>query len=165
MPDLAHDGNYLVTFVPGGLTNKAAPTKTELDGGVALECRLTPTGLTREASTERKDTSKLCSTFSTQSAGRRSFNLQVVAVREEGDTSGVEAALVYKALGDLVIRDNKLSEDNGGTGWTAADEAEVYPVQCDQPTKSAPAANEDQTVTVGFAMTGDPVLDAVVAGP
>lgn len=160
--DLAHDGMYKVTFVPGGLTDKAQPKVTELTAGVDLECRLTPTGLTREASTERKDTSKLCSTFSTQSSGRRSFNLQIVAVREDGDATGVEAALVYKADGDLVIRDNKLAS----VDWAVADDAEVYPVQCDQPSKSAPAANEDQTITVGFALTGDPVLDAaVVAGP
>ena len=158
MADLAHDGLYKVAWVPT-ITNKAAPTVAELGAGVDLECRLTPTGLTREASTERKDTSKLCSTFSTQSSGRRSFNLQVVAVREEDDTTGVEAALVYKANGYLVIRDNLAAT----TDWAAAQEVEVYPVQVDQPTKSAPAANEDQTITVGFALTGDPALSAVVA--
>lgn len=158
MADLSHDGMYKVAWVPT-IADTAAPTTTELGAGVDLECRITPTGLTREASTERKDTSKLCSTFSTQSAGRRSFNLQVVVVRQEGDTDGVEAALVYKANGFLVIRDNAPS----ATDWTAADEVEVYPVQVDQPSKSAPAANEDQTITVGFALTGDPVLDAAVA--
>jgi hypothetical protein len=168
MADLAHDGMYRVTWVPGGCANRSTPTITELEGGVDLECRLTPTGLTREASTERKDTSKLCSTFSTQSSGRRSFNLQVVAVREEGDTAGVEAALFYRAIGDLVIRDDKLATEPWSAGdQTAvppapADKVEVYPAQCDQPSKSAPAANEDQTITVGFAMTADPVLDATV---
>lgn len=159
MADLSHDGMYRVVFVPGGVADKSAPTVTELEGGVALECRLTPTGLTREASTERKDTSKLCSTFATQSAGRRSFNLQAVYVRETDDAAGVEAALTYKATGDLVISDDTLATE----AWVADDKAEVYPVQCDQPSKSAPAANEDQTVTVGFALTGDPVLDATVA--
>lgn len=160
MADLAHDGMYKVAWVPT-LADPASPTITELTAGVDLECRITPTGLTREASTERKDTSKLCSTFSTQSAGRRSFNLQVVVVREEDDTTGVEAALVYKANGYLVIRDNVAAS----TDWTAADEVEVYPVQVDQPSKSAPAANEDQTITVGFALTGDPELAATIAGP
>jgi len=159
MADLGHDGMYRVAFMPGGFANKSAPTVTELESAIQLECRLTPTGLTREASTEWKDSSKLCSTFSTQTAGRRSFNIQVVAVREVDDTTGVEAALTYKVLGDLAIRDNKL----GAEPWTAADTAEVYPVQVGQPNKSAPAANEDQTITYGFGMTGDPVLDAVVA--
>ncbi len=160
--DLAHDGMYLVAFVPT-IANPAAPTVAEIVAGTDLECRLTPTGLTREATTDAKDTSKLCSTFTTQSAGRRSFNLQVVAVREEGDASGVEAALVYKAKGFLVIRDYRLTAAEGGAGWTAGDKAEVYPVQCMQPSKSAPAANEDQTITVGFAMTANPVLNATVA--
>jgi hypothetical protein len=157
MPDLAHEGNYLVTWVTT-IADKAEPTVTELGAGVDLEGRITPTGVTREPSTDKKDTSKLNSTFSTQSTGRRSFNLSVQYVREETDTGGLEAALVYKALGYLVIRDNIAAS----TAYAASQEVEVYPVQVDQPAKSPPAANEDQMITVGFSMRDEPALDAVV---
>ncbi|MGH9006030.1 MAG: hypothetical protein ACRDYV_23130 [Acidimicrobiia bacterium] len=158
MTDLAHDGQYRVAFVPT-IADLAAPTVAEIGAGVDMECRITPTGLQREWSTERKDTSKLCSTFSTQSSGRRSVSLQIVYVREESDTTGLENALVYKADGFLVVRDDEAADN----AWAATDKCEVYPVQCDQPSKSSPAANEDQTITVGFSMTGEPELEAVVA--
>lgn len=161
MADLAHEGNYRVTFVPGenAITNKNAPTTTQLGTGIELAPRVSPTGLTREPSTDRKDTSKLNSTFTTQSTGRRSFNISVQFVREVGDTAGLEAALTYQALGFLVIRDSVSS----ATAWTAAQKAEVYPVQVDQPAKSSPAVNEDQMITVGFAMRDEPALAATVA--
>jgi hypothetical protein len=161
MADLAHEGNYLVTFVPGeeGIAAKAAPTTTELGTGIDLEPRITPTGVTREPSTDRKDTSKLNSTFGTQSTGRRNFNLSIQFVREVDDTSGLETALVYKALGFLVIRDDLPAS----TAYAAAQPVEVYPVQVDQPQKSSPAANEDQMITLGFAMRDEPALGAVVA--
>ena len=160
MADLAHEANYRVSFVAGELTitNPASPTVAQLNGGVALEGRLTPTGLSRESTTDRKDTTKLNSTFGTQSTGRRNFNLSVVAVREATDVGGVEAALTFKALGWLAIRDNVAAT----TAWTAAQVVEIYPVQCDNPNKAAPAVNEDQQMTFGFAMRGQPTLNAVV---
>jgi hypothetical protein len=161
MADLAHEANYRVTWVAGELTitNPAAPTTTILNAGVALEGRLTPTGLARDSATDRKDTTKLNSTFGTQSVGRRNFTLSVTAVRDSVDTGGVEAALTYKALGWLVIRDNIVAT----TAWTAAQTCEVYPVQVDNPNKAAPAVNEDQTMMFGFALRNQPTLNAIVA--
>ncbi|HET7407963.1 MAG TPA: hypothetical protein VFJ21_12625 [Mycobacteriales bacterium] len=164
MTDLRHDGNYLVTWVPGGgagggIADLSAPTTTELAAGIQLECRLTPTGLTREPSTEMIDNSKLCSTFGSQIAGRTSYNLQIVAVREEGDTSGVEAALTQYAEGYFVVRDDKPATQ----AYAAADNVEVYPAQVANVAKSTPAANELQTITYTFANTDAPVLDAAVA--
>ena len=161
MADLAHEANYLVAFVPGDTTisNLLAPSAATIISGVDLEARITPTGLSRESTTDRKDTTKLNSTFGTQSTGRRNFNLSVVAVREVGDTAGVEAALTYKALGFLVIRDYLPST----TAWAATQKCEVYPVQCDNPNKAAPAVNEDQMMTFGFAMRAQPELLATTA--
>lgn len=161
MSDLAHENMYLVTFLDltDPLPDLSALTVAQLNAGVHCEGRMTPTGLQRDPSTERKDTSKLNSTFATQSVGRRSYALGITYVREPDDISGLEAAMVYKKPGVVVIRDNKPAD---GTGWTEADSYEAYPVQCDEPAKSNPAANEDQTIMQGFAMTGDRV-DGVVA--
>lgn len=156
MSDLAHEGNYLVAFVPGasGIPNIASPSAATIITGVDLEARITPTGLTRDSTTDRKDTTKLNSTFGTQSVGRRNFSLSITAVREVGDTAGVEAALTYKAFGFLVIRDHLAAT----TAWATGQKCEVYPVQCDNPNKAAPAVNEDQTMVFGFAMVAEPNL-------
>jgi hypothetical protein len=158
MADLAHEGNYLVAFVPGvaGIPNIASPSAATIISGCDLEARITPTGLARDSSTDRKDTTKLNSTFGTQSVGRRNFTLSVTAVREVGDTAGVEAALTYKAFGFLVIRDHLAAT----TGWATGQKCEVYSVQCDNPNKQPPAVNEDQTMVFGFAMVAEPNLSA-----
>lgn len=157
MADLSHDAMYHVYFVPT-IADLSAPTTTEITSGTRLDPRMTPTGLTRDASTDTKDTSKLNSTFSTQAVGRRSFNLSIEIVREVGDTSGVEAALQYGVLGNLVVCD----EVDSGTALASGDKVEVYPVQVGQGNKSAPAANEDQKITYSFMNTADPVLDAAM---
>ncbi|MGH3504316.1 MAG: hypothetical protein ACRDQA_25970 [Nocardioidaceae bacterium] len=158
MADLRHDGMYLVTWVET-IADTSAPTVTELGAGVQLECRLTPSGLTREQSADMIDNSKLCSTFTTQIAGRRSYNLQVIAVREDDDAAGVEAALTLDAEGFLVVRDDM----DADTAYVTADTVEVYPAQVASANKSTPAANELQTITYQLASTAEPVLDAVVA--
>jgi len=159
MADLSNDGMYRVVFVPGGFATPGAPTVAELAGGIRLDPRMTPTGLTRTPTTNNKDTSKLNSKFTTHSVGRVDYQVSIECVREVGDASGVEAALTLGAQGDLFITDDK----DSSTAFATGDKGEVYPVQCEQPSKSTPAANEDQKITFGFAMTADPVLDALVA--
>lgn len=159
MADLGNDGNYLVTFCETIADLSAPSIATELSTGLAVEGRITPTGLERPWTTAHVDNSKLNSTFGTERTGRRSVALKLTYVREDSDQTGVEAAFTYGKTGFLVIRDNKPAS----TAYASGDKVEVYPVQCEQPSKSNPAPNEDQTATVGFAMTDDPVLDAVVA--
>lgn len=159
MADLSNDGMYRVVFVPGGFANKSAPTLAEITGGIRVDGRMTPTGLTRTPTTNNKDTSKLNSKFTTHATGRVDYSLSIECVREVGDTTGVEAALTLGAAGDLLITDDK----DSATAFATGDKAEVYPVQCEEPVKSSPAANEDQKITFGFAMTADPARDAIVA--
>lgn len=164
-PGLVHDGYYKVTWVDA-IANQDAPTVTELTAGIDLECQITPDGLAREAEDESVDTSRLCSVFSTTQVGRTSFELSLTLVRldEANMTPPATEDEAYRTLtkgkrGFLVVRDNVASE----TAWTAAQDVEVYPVQCGTRSKATPAANELQTFTLPLMVTADPSLDAVVA--
>src|SRR3954470_10804397 len=107
MADLGFDGMVRVAFVPT-LTSIAAPTVAQITAGVDLEGRLRPDGLATPSDTGRIDNSKLKSTFGTEIVGRRSFSgISVTYVRgPETDTEAgeVEDALVYRAVGYLVVR-------------------------------------------------------------
>ena len=164
-PGLVHDGMYRVSWVDA-IADINAPTTTELDAGISLECQITPDGLGREASDESVDTSRLCSVFSTMQVGRTSFETSVTLVRldEANMTPPATEDEAYRTLvkgkrGFLVVRDNLAAE----TAWTAAQDCEVYPVQCGTRSKATPAANEQQTFTLPLMVTSDPALYAVVA--
>jgi uncharacterized membrane protein (DUF441 family) len=155
MSDLGFDGNVKVSFVPT-IVNKAAPTLAELNAGIELGMRLLPDGLATPSDTGEVDNSKLSSTFSTAVPGRRSFSgVMVKYVRGPvSDTvaTAVEAALVYRALGYLVIRRDKV----GTLAWAASDKVEVYPVQLKQPNPDSPAPDTLQAVEVGMTVTAEP---------
>ena len=164
MADYGFDGMIKVSWLDA-VANMSAPTVTELSGGITLEDRLTPDGLATGSDTAEVDTSKLNSTFNSARVGRRSVSPSVTYVRgDDAHAKEVEETLVYGAAGVLAVRRNKLAS----VAWAAADEVELYPVQCKQPNPSNPAANADQTVEVGMTMTGDPKAygePATVAGP
>lgn len=153
MSDLGFDGMVKVAFVPT-IASMAAPTVAELTAGVDLEGRLQPDGLSTPSDTARVDTSKLNSTYNTNRAGRRSFDgLRVKYIRgTETEATDVEDALVYLASGYLVVRRGVVATTN----WAAAQQVEVYPVQCLQPNPDDPTPDGLQAVEVQFAMTGDP---------
>lgn len=155
MADLGFDGMVRVAFVPT-IANIAAPKVSELTAGVDLEGRLRPDGLATPSDTGRIDNSKLKSTFGTEIVGRRSFSgITVTYVRgPESDTEAteVEEALVYRAVGFLVIRRDKLATEPFAIG----DRVEVYPIQVAQPNPANPGPDALQEVEVGFALTGEP---------
>lgn len=164
-PGLVHDGMYKVSWVDT-IANQAAPTVTELNAGIELECQITPDGLGREAEDEDVDTSRLCSVFTTTQVGRTSFEVSLTLVRlDEANMSGVDPqdeayrTLVKGKRGFLVIRDNVSAE----TAWAADQDVEVFPVQCGTRSKANPAANELQTFTLPLKVTADPSLYGVVA--
>lgn len=171
-PGLVHDGNYRVVFVPegdgstGGIADQSAPTVEELNtssGAIELQCQITPDGLSREASDEAVDTSRLCSVFTTQRVGRTSFEVSLTLVRLDPNAGGGTEDVAFKSLrknvtGYLVIRDNKSADEP----FTDGDEVEVYYVECGTRSKATPAANEQMTFTVPFMVLTDPSLDAAV---
>ncbi len=152
MADLGFDGLIKVSWVTT-IANIAAPTVAELNAGTSLEGRLQPDGLTVSADTADVDNSKMNSTANSMIAGRRSFTLGVKYIRGD-DTAAlaVEAALVYRANGHLVVRRNLVST----VAYAAGQKVEVYPAQCGEANPDSPAPDTLQAVEVPMKNTAEP---------
>lgn len=168
-PGIVHDGNYRIGWVDQ-IADMSAPTVTELEAGHLLQCQVTPDGLSREASDEGVDTSRLCSVFTTMQVGRTSFELALTLVRLQEDQNTTDwpyHTLKKGKLGYLVIRDNQDGDNpwssGNSTNGVPPDEVEVYKIQCGTRSKATPAANELQTYTLPFFMVKEPELYAEVA--
>jgi hypothetical protein len=157
MVDSFSDGNLRVSFVTT-ISNIHAPTTAELNAGTDLSSLITPDGLKTDSATGDIDTSNLVSTFSTQGAGRRSFDIQLTLKHQTG-TDTAYTLLTYRTAGYLVVR-RKVAN---ATAWTSSQVVEVYPVVCEEPQEIAPAANTVQRFSVGMKMSSDPDTRAVIA--
>lgn len=151
------DGRVRVTWATT-IANIAAPTTAELNAGTALEDKITPDGLNIGASTNGVDVSNLKSTFTTQRAGRRSFDISIVAHHDDvSDT--VYNLFIYRTTGYLVVRRGI----DATTAWTAAQKAEVYPLDTGERSEMPPKPDGTWDMTVPFFLMLDPNTRAVVA--
>lgn len=158
MPDLVSDGFTRISWVPS-IANIAAPTTAELNAGTLVHDRVTPDGLKVDASTAKVDTSNVASTFSTEKAGRTSFDNSLTLKRQDGSDAMFQTTFRKNQTGFLVIRRNLAS----GTAWASTQRVEVYPSECGEPQLVSPAANEVQKYTVPLMVTAEPATNAVVA--
>lgn len=159
MTDLISDGKTRVAWV-ASITNIAAPTVAELNGGIDLTPRITPDGLKIDPSTADVDTSSLASKFDTKEVGRVGFENELTIKR--GSTGPEElpyTTLLYGVHGYLVVRRGLDYE----TAWTAAQVVEVYPTVCGEPANVSPAANEVMKFMSPQKVTSAPNTRAVVA--
>lgn len=149
MADYGFDGFVKVSFVPA-VADVDGPTVAELEAGVPLEGRLTADGLSISADTAGVDTSKLNSTATSERIGRDTFSVSVKYVRgDDTEATDVQEALIRGASGFLAVRRDKVST----LAWAAADNVELYPIQCKRPNPDVPAPNALQTVNVGMSVT------------
>lgn len=159
MSDVIVDGKTRVYWVPS-ISSISAPTVAELDAGTDFTERITPDGLTITPETAKVDNSHLGSTFTTNRAGRRSFDLGVTFKRGDTPTDDLPwTTLTYQATGYLVVR-RILPRD---TAWAASQECEVYPVECGEPQQTPPAPNEVAKFMSPLMLTSEPDTRAVVA--
>ncbi len=160
MPTIITDGRTKVWHVPT-IANIAAPTTSELNAGTSLECTMTPDGLIGfEPETADVDTSALCSTFGTNTAGRASFSstmLRLMKAAATGDT--IYDLLVRDLAGYIVIRRDTLST----TAWASTQKVEVYPVVYGEVRNLAPEANAVHKYEVPVKISTQPNLRAAVA--
>lgn len=159
MPDVIIDGYIRVSLVPT-IANIAAPTTTELNAGTSIEMLLTPEGLNGfESTTNWVNNSALGSTFDTQLPGTVAFGDMGLQFKWQSGTDTLFNLLVYGYSTNVVIRRRVLR----ATAWTAAQVAEVYPVQCGQYTPAAYERNSLARFSVPIGLSTEPNLRAVVA--
>jgi hypothetical protein len=121
---------------------------------------MTPDGLVGfEPDTGDVDNSKLNSTFNTTSAGRVAFSGTMLRFIKQTGTDTVYNTFVYAFATNIVVR----RDVTAGTAWTAADKAEVYPVQCGEIRNLSPEGNSVHKYEVPVKITTQPNLRATVA--
>jgi hypothetical protein len=156
MADIYYDGMVAAWFVAAIADISAPKAATEIGaaGTLPLHTRLTPNGLKIPASTDSIDNSKMVSTFTTHSVGRRKFDGMSITYIKGDQVADLafDTTLVYRASGFLVVRRSVLATVAAATGQ----KVEVYPVVCEEPALSDPAPNTLQEVTVMFQLTSDP---------
>lgn len=142
MADIINDGMTKVSFV-ATISSAAAPTVAELNAGTALESFLTPDGLGMEFGNDSVDVTALSSTYNAELPGRQTVSTELT-LKHQGDTAAPFSTFAGKPEGYIVVRRNLAAT----TAWTAAQTAEVYPVQIGTRRRQAPAANELLKFTV-----------------
>jgi hypothetical protein len=136
MADIVNDGMTKVAFVPT-IASAAAPTVAELEAGEDLESYLTADGLGMEFGNDSVDVTALSSTYNAELPGRQTVSTEL-SLKFQGDAAVPFSTFAGKPEGYVVVRRNLAAT----TAWTAAQVAEVYPVQIGTRRRQAPAANE-----------------------
>lgn len=151
------EGKIKVAWIPGeaAVANIEAPTVAEIGTGTQLSPFTTRTGVQITFNGQLVDSATIDDLFDAQIAGTWGGEAELTMFRD------FPADIAWNLfdhgdLGFLVVGRN-------GSNSVAADKVEVYPVQAMQPLPVAPAANEQQTFTVKFAIRLQPALKATVA--
>lgn len=159
MTDITVDGTVRVSYV-AAISNTAAPTTTELNGGLALQSTMTPDGLMGfEAETAPVDNSGLDSTFDTVTIGRDSFSGSGLMLKKQASGDTIYTTLVRGTTGYIVVRRFVAAT----TAWTASQSVEVYPIICGQTKNPPPEKNSVAKYFVPTMITSTPVMRATVA--
>lgn len=155
----ANDGMVRWDFVPT-ISNKAAPTTTELNAGTPLASWTTKDGLTVPSNQNMVDDANLSDTFDAQVVGSFGGPLSMTMKRDGTPASDTAWNLiVYGLSGFVVVRRGIAS----ATAWTASQKVEVYPCMFHEPVPSQTATNEQGRFTATAAVTSQPNLKATVA--
>lgn len=151
------DGRVRVTWMTA-CANIAAPTTTELNAGTQLETLITPDGLNISASTNAVDVSNLASTFTTNRAGRRSFDISIM-FHHDGTSDVAFNLLPYRTNGFLAVRRGI----DRTTAFASTQRVEVYPLEAGEPSEATPQPDGVWDFSVPFYLTADPQTRAIIA--
>lgn len=159
MSDTIVDGTTRVAWV-ASIASPAAPTTTELNGGIDLTPRLTPDGLKLDPQTADVDTSSLASTFNTKEVGRVSYDTELTFKRGTTTPEDLPYATLRRGVhGYLVVRRNIAY----ATAWASGQQVEVYLMACGEPANVPPAANEVGKFKSPMKVTTEPNTYVTVA--
>ena len=148
MADIVSDGMTKVSWV-STISNIAAPTTAELNGGVSLETFLTPDGLSIGTTTDSVDNTALSSTQNTSLVGRRNDDI-TLTFKDQGRSAAPWTTFASNPNGYLVVRRGVTV----GTSWAASQKVSVWTAQAGYRQEVSPAANELQKFEVGLMISG-----------
>lgn len=162
-----NDGRLAVWAV-ASIDDISAPTTSELNAGVSLQCVIDADGgiIGFSPQVARVDTAALCSVFDTTAAGRLSFNdpglrfyKQVPDTDDQGSDPVFELLGTTGYTGNIVMR-RDLPED---AAWATGQQVEVYPVTTFIRQEGDTPKNSVHKYTIPLSMNAPPNLNAVVA--
>lgn len=159
MTKFSSEGRVRIYFVPT-IANKAAPTVAELNAGTALTLFVPRDGFAPSTTQNMVDTSSLADIFDTQATGTEGGPITLTGFRDDVPANDTMWNLFTNGLtGYVVVREGPAET----VAWTAAQKAQVYPIQSHHPIPSQTAANAARTFTVMVAVTSAPDRKATVA--
>lgn len=157
MADIVSDGLTRVSWV-ATIAVPAAPTTTELNGGVALESFITPDGFDTGVTTGKVDTSALNSVQNTGLVGRRDDSVKVT-MKQQGKANPPWSTFAGNPTGYIVRRSGLAA----ATAWASAQKITVFPVQAGFREEASPAANAVEKFSIEFVVNGAVIDTAAVA--
>jgi hypothetical protein len=157
MARYANDGMLRIAVVTT-IANIAAPTTAELNAGTLITNFVTKDGLTVPSGQNYVDNFSLAETFNSQVVGSFGGPVSMIGIRDNA-TDIFWDLVVYGTLTHLVVRRGVTT----ATAWTAAQKAEVYPIQWHEPLPEQTGQDTLGRFTAAAAVRSQPNLKAVVA--
>lgn len=159
MADVIGDGKERWDWILS-IANPAAPTPTELNGGIRLSQWMTKDGATGfGADTADAVTSSKESKFGTAVNGMRSLNNPRLRLKKQTGTDTAYIAMTTDAIGFLVRRN---SLDAPGA-YASTQKVDVFNVMLSQKAKVDQDDNMPERYDVPVKLLADPTYDATVA--
>lgn len=160
MADIVVDGMTRAHFV-ATIANPASVTTAEFNAGLNLTLILTAAGLEGfEASPADIDNTSLGSTFDTRLPGVPSFSgTRLILKKQTGTDTAYNTLTVKNTTGFIVIRRNIAQATAAATGQSL----QVYPGQTGAFDFLAPERNTVSRYWVQWAISSDPIYNAVFA--
>ncbi|PWR08573.1 hypothetical protein DKT68_15260 [Micromonospora acroterricola] len=157
------DGTLRIDFVPT-IADRAAPkAATELNaaGSQELAGYVTGDGFAPSGEQATVTDERIASTQTFEQPGRKTKSLSVTYVHNPDDAANNEAYLTLEegVTGYIVTRYGVPRAQ----AYAVGDIVDVWPVTAGEPMKNWNGANSVHTVTQRLFVTGDVVIDAVVA--
>ncbi|XTZ17045.1 hypothetical protein ACQSSU_06610 [Micromonospora echinospora] len=156
------DGTLRIDFVPT-IAVRTAPTVAELTavGAQELAGYVTGDGFNPSGEQATVTDERIASTQTFEQPGRKSKSLTVTYVHNPADPTNNEAYLTMTegVAGFIVTRYGVPRAQ----AYAAGDIVDVWPVTAGEPMKNWNGANSVHTATQRLFVTGDVVIDAVVA--
>lgn len=159
MADMLNDGNIRLTYVPT-IADIAAPTTTELEAGVDLECLVTADGLAISVDEEVVSVPKLCETSNSQDPGRATYGVTLTLARQEDEADDIGWTTLKRGTSGYLVMRYGIAHD---TAWAAGDNVQVFPGRCGARRPQQPEANGATLFQSQWYVNKTPELDGVVA--